>query len=152
MHLDELIPLSWTVVEKPLGAGVVEGCVGMVRGRITRVARAEAVEDGAVGLVVGQKKRGQNVTSDFVLHPLGSLRSSPTEWRILVPDSEVTEVRRITATTVWRGEERIVEGVSEADGVLYHSGTSADLGETTPLAFTSEPVEPANLPSVTWPW
>lgn len=147
--LDQLSLRSWTSIEQPLGAGIVAGCVGVFRGRTVRVGLptgpAEAVAgDGPVA----QKRRGETVTDDFVVHPHTRWPDSSWEWRARVDPAELTELRQISATTTWNGETRTVDAYRDAEGQVYLDRDAADSADVSPLEFTVTPIDPADLPTI----
>ncbi|MEC5182935.1 hypothetical protein RCH12_000378 [Cryobacterium sp. MP_3.1] len=155
---EQLSLRSWTSTERPLGAGVVANCVGLVRGRYALVARpagpsgpGEDPVPAPGSEIVVKKGRGQTVTADFVLLPY-SRYGRAWDWRVTVDESEVSDLRQVTATTTWQGQTYAVEGGDDSGALVYLNGTSVDVNETTPFVYTAQPADRRGLPvdSIFW--
>lgn len=127
-----------------MGPGVVAGDVGLVRGRTTILGRPIAAAEGTILAV---KNRGQTVTPDFVMHPLHGAHVAPVEWRAQVRETDVTDLRRISSTTWWKGKPTAVRGANDTNDVLYVSGESAAWSEIFELESVAEPIAPDTLPT-----
>ena len=141
---------GWTLTESPLGVGIVAACVGTLRGRtasMVRVAGPHVPGDEPVAApgsaIVVKKDQGDTVTDDFVL-----VASSPHHWawRVTVDESEVSDLRRVTATTTWQGETYDVEGVDEDAARVFTTTTTVGIDEATPFIYTVQPIERSALP------
>lgn len=148
--LAELSLRSWTLTERPLGTGVVAKCLGRLRGRGALVARAAAPRVNAAPAepapgsdLVVKRARGDTVTDDFALL---TYSGSFWDWRVTVMESEVTDLRQVTATTTWQGKTYVVDGVNEEQARMYLDRNTVDIAETTPLVYTVTPVERTMLP------
>ena len=151
--LDQLSLRGWTSTERPLGLGCAEGFVGLVRGRYARVGRtaikgAPGTPDTAGPGLVAQKLRGQTVTADYALFARTGRTDSSWEWRMDIDPADLTDVRQITATTVWQGQTRAVAGFYAEEGVVYFERDTVDQRDVAPLVFAASVVDPAVLPSV----
>jgi len=153
---EELSLRGWTLTESPLGAGVVATCVGVLRGRTTLMAQVAgphvAGEDPVPApgsAVIVKKDRGDTVTDEFVLVERSQYF---WDWRVTVDESEVTDLRQITATTTWQGETYPVEGVNDETAQVYLNRSAVDVTETTPFVYSVRPVERHALPvdSIHW--
>lgn len=145
--IGELDLRSWRSVEHPVGAGVVAGIVGFVRGRTSVLIQALGGRDELAG-ITALKNRGETVTPDYVIHPLQANSSQPPiEWRASVDESDITGLRLIESTTVWNGEVTAVRGANDDDDVVYLAHVSATQSETTELISAARPVEADALPS-----
>ena len=142
--VDDLNLRSWISVDRPVGAGVVAGEVGLVKGRTTILARPIAA---AAGTVLAVKNRGQTVTPDFVMHPLHDAHVAPVEWRAQVRESDIADLRRISSTTRWNGETAAINGANDTNDVIYVAGESAAWSEFDGLNSSAEPIAPAALPT-----
>ena len=143
----ELSLRSWRSVEHPLGDGVVAGVVGFVRGRTTVLIRPKSL-DGSEQGIAAIRKRGQTVTPDYVMHPrLKNADRPPVEWLASVPESDITDLRRISSTTVWNGEVTPVDGVGEVQDTVFFTRVTADRPDTTELECAAESVGPDDLPA-----
>lgn len=144
----ELSVRSWRSVEHPVGAGVVAGVVGFVRGRTTVLIRPS--DDGGVGAgIVAIKNRGESVTRDYVVHPMQADSSDPSvEWRASVAESDITDVRLISSITVWKGAATEVSGADAADDIVFVGRDSANQEDTSPLITAAEPIGLAALPEL----
>jgi hypothetical protein len=142
----ELSLRSWRSEEHHVGAGVLAGTVGFVRGRTTVLIRPTD-RDGTRTGIVAIKGRGQTVTPDFIMHPLqADARVPPVEWQAPVDESDITDLRLIESTTHWRGETVAVAGASQADDTMYVSRASAPRPETSEPVCTAVPSTPDALP------
>jgi hypothetical protein len=141
-------PESWRSVEHPVGAGVVAGVVGFVRGRTTVLSRP--ADNGGAGTgIVAIKNRGEPVTRDYVVHPMQADSSAPSvEWRAPVAEADVTEVRLISSTTVWKDAVTEVSGADEADDIVFVGRDSANQEDTSPLITAAEPIGLGALPEL----
>jgi hypothetical protein len=144
----ELSVRSWRSVEHPVGAGVVAGVVGFVRGRTTVLIRPAG--NGGVGTgIVAIKNRGEPVTRDYVVHPMQADSSAPSvEWRASVAEADITDVRLISSTTVWKDAVTEVSGADEADDIVFVGRDSADREDTSPLITAAEPIGLVALPEL----
>ena len=86
------------------------------------------------------------MTDDFVLFPRTSSPNSSWEWRAEVRDADLTELRQVTATTVWKGETHTVQ--AHRYGQVYLADALVDAAETTPLQYSARPVDPGELEAV----
>jgi hypothetical protein len=147
--LDQLSLRSWTSTERPVGTGIVAGHVGLVRGRTALVGLpSDSTEPGVDGGIVAQKRRGETVTDDFVLHPRTERPNSPWEWRAGVSANDLTELREVTVTTTWNGETRQVKAYRDGTGLVYLSDALVDVAETTPFQYSVRPADPGELLAV----
>jgi hypothetical protein len=145
--LDQLSLRTWTSTEQPVGAGIVAGHVGLVRGRTALVGLPMDPWDvRSVGGIVAQKRRAETVTDDFVLFPRTSAPNSSWEWRAEVRDADLTELRQVSATTVWKGETHTVQAYRY--GQVYLAEALVDAAETTPLQYSARPADPGELEAV----
>lgn len=149
----ELSLRTWTSTERPVGHGTVVGCVGLVRGRRGAVLLPGPRDEQVAGVIV-RKSLGETVTEDFVIHARRDGRNAPVEWRAIVVagdvEHDVTDARRIEASTKWQGEVRVVEGLNEPAGVVYLPGHSVPLEEVSTLEYTVRPVALSERPPVDW--
>ena len=143
--LDQLSLRSWTSEERPVGAGCVAGTVGLVGGRTVRVARAEDSLAGRAGFVA-QKLRGETVTEEYVVHPRTGRIDSMWEWRAILDESDLHDIRHITTTATWKGQTRPVVGVFRAKDLVFFEKETADLSEVSELVYAATPVRPSELP------
>lgn len=144
----ELSLRSWRSVEHPVGAGVVAGVVGFVRGRTTVLIRP-TTDGGGSGGIVAIKNRGECVTEDFVVHPMQEDSRQPSvEWRAQVAESDITDVRLISAMTERNGDVMIVSGADEADDIVFFTQGSANRTDLTPLLTAAEPIGLEALPEM----
>ncbi|MGY4859366.1 hypothetical protein [Cryobacterium sp. AP23] len=145
--VEELSLRSWRSVERPAGAGVVSGAIGFVRGRTTVLIRPKT-QDGTEPGIVSVKKRGQNVTSDYIMHArLKDEVAPPVEWQAPVSASDITDLRQISATTIWQGEETAVDGVSDTDDTVFFAQVTAERPDTSEVVCTTRPIAPGALPA-----
>jgi len=149
--VEQLSFRSWTSTERPLGVGCVGGFVGLVRGRTVLVARALASPAIEAGLVA-QKRRGETVTLEYVVDLWTGRADSGWEWRADVLTADLTDIRHVTATTVWKGETRTVAALQESEGLVYFERETADLSEVSPLVYAVTAVEPGDPPAVDILW
>ena len=141
---------GWTLTESPLGAGIVASSVGTLRGRTALMARVagphvageEPVPAPGSAIIV-KKARGDTVTDEFVLVASGQYY---WDWRATVDESEVTDLRQITATTTWHGETYAVEGTNDETAQVYLNRSAVDVNETTPIVYSVRQVERDALP------
>lgn len=145
--VEELSFRSWRSVERPAGAGVVSGEIGLVRGRTTVLIRPKTQDVTEPG-IVAIKKRGQTVTSDYIMHPRQKNAVAPAvEWRAPVSASDISDLRKISATTTWQGEVTAVDGVSDTDDTVFFAQVTAERPETTELVCTTRTITPDDLPA-----
>ncbi|PXA69780.1 hypothetical protein [Cryobacterium arcticum] len=147
---------GWTLIESPLGVGVVASSVGMLRGRTALMGRVAgphvAGEEPAPApgsAIMAKKARGDTVTDEYVLVARSQYY---WDWRATVDESEVTDLRQITATTTWCGETYAVEGTNDETAQVYLNRSAVDVTETTPFVYSVRPVERHALPvdSIHW--
>ncbi|MGY4859368.1 hypothetical protein [Cryobacterium sp. AP23] len=144
--IEELSLRSWRSEEHHVGAGVLAGTVGFVRGRTAVLIRPKDW-DGSCSGIVAVKDRGQTVTPDFIMHPLdASSRTPPVEWRASVVESDITDLRLIASTTQWRGELVPVQGASQTDDTLFVDRIEAPRPETSEPVCTAVPSTADALP------
>jgi hypothetical protein len=137
--LEELSLRSWRSEEHHVGAGVLAGTVGFVRGRTTVLIRPKE-RDGSSSGIVAVKDRGQTVTPDFIMHPRqANSTTPPVEWRAPVAESDITDLRLIEATTNWRGEVLAVAGASQSRDTLFAGRDEAPRPETSEPVCTAVP-------------
>jgi len=148
--VEQLSLRGWTLTESPLGTGVGPTCVGVLRGRAALMARVagphvageEPVPAPGSAIIV-KRERGDTVTDEFVLVAQGQYF---WDWRVTVDNSEVTDLRQITATTNWQGQTYAVEGVNDETAQVYLNRSAVDVTETTPFVYSVRPVERDALP------
>lgn len=144
--LSQLSLRSWTSTERPVGTGIVADHVGLVGGRTALVGLPSGTaEPGADSRMVAQKRRGETVTDNFVLHPRTAYPNSFWEWRAEVSAEDLTELREVTVTTTWRGETRRVEAYRDGTGLVYLADALVDVSETTPFQYSARPADPSEL-------
>lgn len=144
--LEELSLRSWRSEEHHVGAGVLAGTVGFVRGRTTVLIRPQERDGGASG-IFAIKDRGQTVTPDFIMHPLqANSTTPPVEWQAAVAESDITDLRLIASTTHWRGELVTVQGASHTDDTLFLDRIEAPRPETAEPVCTAVPSTADALP------
>ncbi|WP_120338239.1 hypothetical protein [Cryobacterium soli] len=148
--LAQLSLRGWTLTECPLGVGVVDACVGTLRGRtasMVRVAEPHVAGEERVAApgsaVVVEKNRGDTVTDEFVL--VASSQHYWT-WRVTVDESEVSDLRQVTATTTWNGQTHPVQWRDDGAGLVYLSHSTVDIADTTPFIYTVQPIDRSALP------
>jgi len=148
--VEQLSLRGWTLTESPLGAGVAPTFVGVLRGRAALMARVagphEAGEEPVPApgsAIIVKRHRGDTVTDEFVLVAQGQYF---WDWRVTVDNSEVTDLRQITATTTWQGQTYAVEGVNDETAQVYLDRSAVDVTETTPFVYSVRPVEREALP------
>jgi hypothetical protein len=144
--VSELSLRSWRSEEHHVGAGVLAGIVGFVRGRTTVLLRPTE-RDGRWSGIVAVKDRGQTVTPDFIMHPLqADSRTPPVEWQAAVEESDITDLRQIASTVTWRGAVTETTGASQSDDTLYLGRSAAPRPETSEPVSTAVPSTPDALP------
>ncbi|TFC58691.1 MULTISPECIES: hypothetical protein [unclassified Cryobacterium] len=148
--LAQLSLRGWTLTESPLGVGVVAACVGTLRGRtasMVRVAGPHVAGEEPVAApgraIVVKKDRGDTVTDEFVL-AASSLHF--WTWRVTVDESEVSDLRQVTATTTWNGQTHPVQWRDDGAGLVYLDSSTVDIADTTPFIYTVQPIDRSALP------
>jgi hypothetical protein len=146
--LAELSVRSWMSEEHEVGAGVLSGIVGFVRGRTTVVIRPR-LRAHAAAEIVAVKARGQTVTPDFILHARTDAHTPPVEWQAALQASDITDLRLISSTVEWNGQVTPVDGASQENDTVYTPDldrTSTPRPETSRLVSAAAPATLDDLP------
>ncbi|TFC86547.1 hypothetical protein [Cryobacterium sp. TMT4-31] len=67
-------------------------------------------------------------------------------WRVTVDESEVSDLRQVTATTTWNGQTHPVQWRDDGAGLVYLDSSTVDIADTTPFIYTVQPIDRSALP------